>query len=453
MKSVNPHNDELIREYPAYSRERVNSIIEDVHAANKLWARSKFSARGKLLTEAANLLRNKKNEYAYLMAQEMGKPIKEGEAEVEKCAWVCDYYAENGAKFLAPQSIESGVKDSHVRFDPLGTVLAIMPWNFPFWQVFRFAAPALMAGNTALLKHASNVSGCALAIEEIFKTAGFPDNVFRTLLVSGSEIGDVIDHDRVAAITLTGSESAGRSAAEGAAKKLKKSVLELGGSDPYIVFEDADVDQAIEMVSTSRLINSGQSCIAAKRFLVHEKVSEHFTAGMKKKLENTTMGDPTVEGNMIGPQAKKKLRDELHEQVEKSLQMGAKLLVGGEVPEGLGAYYPPTLLANVKKGMPVFDEETFGPVGAIVSFSSDDEALELANDSRYGLGSAIFTKSQDRIERFTKDLKAGSVFVNSFVKSDPRLPFGGIKSSGFGRELAEFGIREFVNIKTVSISS
>lgn len=453
MKSVNPATGELIREYTPYSKERIGEILSQTSEAGKLWADTRFAARAKLMKEAANVLRNKSSEYAQLMAQEMGKPIKEGEAEAQKCAWVCDYYAQRAEKFLSPRSIETEAKKSYVRFDPLGTVLAVMPWNFPFWQVFRFAAPALMAGNTAVLKHASNVSGCALAIEELFKAAGFPKNVFRTLLVSGADIDEVILDKRIAAVTLTGSERSGAAAAQAAGKALKKSVMELGGSDPYIVFDDADLDQAIEKISASRMINSGQSCIAAKRFIVHKKVLEKFCDGMLKKFEAITMGDPTIKGNAIGPQAKRELRDELHQQVAKSVEQGAQLLIGGEIPEGPGAFYPPTLLRGVSKGMPAFDEEMFGPVGAIIEFSNDEEALTLANDSKYGLGSAVFTKDKKRIEFFTRKLQAGCVFVNDFVKSDPRLPFGGVKSSGFGRELSDFGIHEFINIKSVSIHS
>ncbi|MBC77887.1 MAG: succinate-semialdehyde dehydrogenase [Halobacteriovoraceae bacterium] len=451
MKSINPHDGELIREYKEYSDAMIEQTLSEVHSTNKLWSHTGFTGRSKLFKELAHVLRHEKLEYAELMAEEMGKPMKEGVAEIEKCAWVCDYYADNAKEFLAPKKIEADVRDSHVRFDPMGTILAIMPWNFPFWQVFRFAAPTLMAGNTAVLKHASNVSGCALAIEELFKTAGFPNNVFRTLLVSGKKIGEVVKDDRIAAVTLTGSAPAGIAAGTSAAEKIKKVVLELGGSDPYIVFEDADLDQAVDSIATSRMINSGQSCIAAKRFFVHSKIKEDFTKALKKRFEHTTMGDPTVEGNMIGPQAKMDLRDQLHDQVQKSVEKGATLLLGGEIPDLEGSYYPPTLLTDVKKGMPAFDEEMFGPVGAIIEFTSDDEALEMANDSEFGLGSAIFTKDHERIERFVRELQAGSVFVNHFVKSDPRLPFGGIKNSGHGRELADFGIHEFVNIKTVSM--
>ena len=452
MKSINPHNGELLKEYVAHNSSQIEEILEGSQKAFHSWSRTSMDERANLIRLAAQTLRDKSSDYALLMAREMGKPIKDGEAEVQKCAWVCEYYAEHAKDFLAPKKVESDANESFVRFDPLGTVLAIMPWNFPFWQVFRFAAPALMAGNAGILKHASNVSGCAMAIENVFTLAGFPKNVFRTLLVEGKDIAPVIADNRIAAITLTGSAPAGISAGVEAAKKLKKSVLELGGSDPYIVFDDADLPQAVETVASSRLINSGQSCIAAKRFIVHESILSQFSEAMKKRFEAVRMGDPTIEGNNLGPQAKQKLRDELHQQVQRSVELGAKLILGGKIPEGPGAYYPATLLSDVGKGMPAFDEELFGPVGAIIAFKSDDEALELANASEFGLGSAIFTKNRERIERFTRELQAGSVFVNSLVKSDPRLPFGGIKNSGHGRELSDFGIREFVNIKTVSVN-
>lgn len=452
MKSVNPHNDELIKEYSPHSKEELERIINDVYKTNESWSNTNFAHRAKLMKKVAKILKEQKEEFARLMAEEMGKPIKEGISESEKCSWVCDFYAENAASFLEKRKMESDAKESYVRFDPLGTVLAIMPWNFPFWQVFRFAAPALMAGNTGVLKHSSNVTGCALAIEKIFRDAGLPENAFRTLLVPGSETKEVIQNPKIAAVTLTGSTPAGMATAQAAGEKLKKHVLELGGSDPYIVFEDADIDNAVEKISKSRTINSGQSCIAAKRFIIQESVLSEFSDKLLAKFKEIKMGDPRDENTDIGPQAKKKLRDELHEQVVKSVQKGARVLCGGEVPEGAGAYYPPTLLSEVKKGMPAYEEEMFGPVGAIMSFKDDDEALSIANDTEFGLGSAIFTKNEERIKRFTKGIQAGSVFVNEFVKSDPRLPFGGIKQSGHGRELSDYGIREFVNIKTVSIN-
>lgn len=452
MKSVNPHNGKLIKEYTPHIQEQVEKILTDTHTASKDWSALSIEQRGELMRKAAQVLNSDKEHYAHLMAKEMGKVLSEGVSEVEKCAWVCEYYADNAQEFLAPISIKTDAQDSYVRFDPLGTVLGIMPWNFPFWQVFRFAVPALMAGNTALLKHSSNVSGCALEIEDVFKKAGFPDNIFRTLLIPGSDISSVIEDSRVSAISLTGSAPAGISASVSAAKKLKKSVLELGGSDPYLVFEDAELDLAIEKISKSRMINSGQSCIAAKRFIVHKNILPQFSEALIQKFESLNMGDPTIHGSDIGPQAKEKLRDELHDQVLRSEELGAKILLGGKKPDGPGAYYPPTLLSEVKKGMPAFDEELFGPVGAIISFESDEEALELANDSDFGLGSAIFTQDKTRIGTFTSKLQAGCVFVNDFVKSDPRLPFGGIKTSGHGRELSDFGIREFVNIKSVSIN-
>lgn len=453
MKSINPHNGELIKEYTQHSNSEVEAILEKAKEQFSFWRNTSIEQRARLMSKAGEVLRGKKKEYSLLMALEMGKPIKEGEAEVEKCAWVCDYYAENAQIFLQNEVIKSDAKESYVRFDPLGVILAIMPWNFPFWQVFRYAAPTLMAGNTGVLKHASNVTGCALEIENVFKEAGFPEGVFQTILVPGKEVSEVITDDRIAAVTITGSTPSGISVAIESAKKLKKYVLELGGSDPYIVFEDANLENAIDKISTSRMINSGQSCIAAKRFIVHKSIEKEFTQKLTEKFKAMKQGDPILEETNIGPQAKVKLRNELHEQVSKSVSLGAKIELGGELPKGNGAHYPVTLLSNVSKGMPAFDEELFGPVGTIITFSSDDEALDLANDTEFGLGSAIFTKNADRIQRFTKDIEAGSVFVNSFVKSDPRLPFGGIKKSGHGRELSEFGIKEFVNIKTISIQN
>jgi succinate-semialdehyde dehydrogenase / glutarate-semialdehyde dehydrogenase len=382
----------------------------------------------------------------------MGKPLAGGRSEVEKCAWVCRYYADNAEAFLAPEPAPSDASRSFVAFLPLGPVLAVMPWNFPFWQVFRFAAPALMAGNAGLLKHAANVTGCALAIEQIFKDAGFPPPLFRALLVSSQRVAAVIAAPEVKAVTLTGSTPAGRAVASKAGEMLKKTVLELGGSDPYVVLEDADLEAAAETCVASRLINSGQSCIAAKRFIVAEPVRQRFEELFVEKMRARKMGDPLQPGVDVGPQARRDLRDDLHRQVEQSVKAGARLLLGGTVPAGPGAFYPPTVLGDVRKGMPAYDEETFGPVAAIIAAKDEADAVRLANDSVFGLGAAVFTRDVERGQRIAaEELEAGSCFVNSFVKSDPRLPFGGIKESGYGRELAVFGIREFVNIKTVYV--
>jgi succinate-semialdehyde dehydrogenase/glutarate-semialdehyde dehydrogenase len=404
------------------------------------------------MRQAAQVLRNGKGKYARTMALEMGKPIVQGEAEVEKCAWCCEYYAENAATFLAEQPRATEAARSYVRFDPLGPVLAIMPWNFPFWQVFRFAAPALMAGNAGILKHASNVPRCALEIEEIFREAGFPENLFRTVLVGSPAVSGMISDRHIHAVTLTGSDLAGSKVAEQAGREIKKTVLELGGSDPFIVLEDADISKAAKTAADARLINSGQSCIAAKRFIVVEGVAQAFTESFVSEMGSRAIGDPLDRRTQVGPQARDDLRAALHRQVEESVKRGAKLLLGGRVPEGPGAFYPPTVLDHVKPGAAAFDEETFGPVAALIHARDEAEAIRLANDSPYGLGASLWTENRGRAERIAAEIDAGCVFVNEQVKSDPRLPFGGIKRSGYGRELSEYGIREFVNIKSVWIA-
>jgi succinate-semialdehyde dehydrogenase/glutarate-semialdehyde dehydrogenase len=381
----------------------------------------------------------------------MGKPLKQGAAEVEKCALGCDYYADNAEAHLAPDTIKTENSKSYVAFEPLGVVLAIMPWNFPLWQVYRFAAPALMAGNVGVLKHASNVPGCALVIEEIFTQAGFPEGVFRTLLIGNKQVQAVIEHPLVRAVTLTGSTAAGKTVAAQAGAVLKKTVLELGGSDPYVVLEDADLDHAVQTCVNSRLINSGQSCIAAKRFVVVEPVLAAFTDRFVALMKTKKAGDPLIEGTDVGPQARRDLRDDLHKQVIASIERGATLLLGGEVPPGKGAYYPATVLADVKPGMPAYDEELFGPVAAIIGAKDEEDAVRIANDTIFGLGAAVFTKDAKRGERIARKLEAGATFVNRSVASDPRLPFGGIKESGYGRELGGYGIKEFVNVKTVCV--
>ena len=450
--SVNPATGETLEAYPEMSGKEVEEILQAAHRAQRSWRTSGFPDRGRKLMRAAEILRERSEEYARLMTREMGKPLKEARGEVEKCAWVCEYYAENGEEQLAPEPVDTPETEAstYVAFQPIGLVLAIMPWNFPFWQVFRFAAPNLMAGNGGILKHASNVPGCALAIEEVFHDAGFPPELFRSVIVDRDLTGRIIEHPLVRGVTLTGSVGAGKAVASQAGGELKKTVMELGGSDPYIILEDADLDATVEACVTSRMMNSGQSCIAAKRFLVVESLREEFERRMVEGMGRAVMGDPMDEETTLGPQARPDLRDELHRQVRQSVEAGARVLLGGELPEGPGAFYPPTVLSDVEPGMPAYDEELFGPVASIIGVGDEKEAIRVANDTPFGLGGAIFTADRERGERLAvHELDAGACFVNAFVRSDPRLPFGGVKESGYGRELSPFGIREFVNIKTV----
>jgi succinate-semialdehyde dehydrogenase / glutarate-semialdehyde dehydrogenase len=453
IKAINPATAEVIATYEEPTPAAVTKIIGEAHEAFLAWRRQSFVDRAGPMRKAAEILRAEAREFARLMAREMGKPVRDGVAEAQKCALACDFYAENAVRFLAREPIATEARNSFVTFNPLGVILAIMPWNFPFWQVFRFAAPGLMAGNAAVLKHASNVPGCALAIEDIFRRAGFPDNVFRTLMIGNRQVDAVIEHPFVRAATLTGSGTAGRAVARKAGELLKKTVLELGGSDPYLVLEDADLELAATVCAKGRLVNSGQSCIAAKRFIVVEKVRAAFEERFVKRMAAPKMGDPLHEDTEIGPLARHDLRDTLHHQVEASVAKGAKCLLGGKIPDGNGAYYPPTVLTQVRKGMPAYEQELFGPVAAIIPVKSEDEAIATANDSSFGLGGAVITRDLARGERIAAELiDSGCVFVNENVKSDPRLPFGGIKESGYGRELSAYGIKEFVNIKSVYVA-
>ena len=453
ITSVNPANGETLKSYNEMTPEEAASAVEHAHETWTSWRKTSFAQRGRLMTRAGVILRERKHELAKQMALEMGKPAKQGIAEAEKCAWVCDYYAANAEAHLAPDLIKTEGSQSYVAFEPLGVVLAVMPWNFPLWQVFRFAAPALMAGNAGVLKHSSNVPGCALVIEEIITQAGFPEGTFRTLLIGSRQVRAVIEHPRVRAVTLTGSTPAGKSVAAQAGASLKKTVLELGGSDPYVVLEDADLDLAVQTCVNSRLINSGQSCINAKRFIIVEPISAAFTDRYVAVMKSKKVGDPLLEGTDVGPLARHDLRDELHHQVLMSIKHGARLLLGGEIPSGSGAYYPPTVLADVTPGMPAYEDELFGPVAAIIRAKNEEDAVRIANDSVFGLGAAVFTQDLKRGERVARELEAGSTFVNALVASDPRLPFGGIKQSGYGRELGSYGIKEFVNVKTVYVKS
>ena len=452
IESLNPATGEVLETFREIGREDVERMLATAHAAFLEWRDARYAARAKNMRQAATILRTRKLDYARLMTLEMGKPIVQGEAEIEKCAWTCEYYADHAEALLAEQPRQTDASRSYVRFDPLGVVLAVMPWNFPFWQVFRFAAPALMAGNAAALKHASNVPRCALTIEEIFRDAGFPRGLFATALVGSSAVPALIADRRVAAVTLTGSDHAGSQVAQHAGRELKKTVLELGGSDPFVVLADADLDAAARAAADARLVNSGQSCIAAKRFIVVEAVADRFLDRFVQELRSRRVGDPLARETQVGPQARVDLRDALHRQVEESVKRGAKLLLGGQVPPGKGAFYPATLLTAVDKGMPAFDEETFGPVAAVIRAKDEADAVRLANDSQFGLGASLWTQDRARAERMAAQIEAGSVFVNGLVKSDPRLPFGGIKRSGYGRELSEYGIREFVNVKSVWIA-
>jgi succinate-semialdehyde dehydrogenase/glutarate-semialdehyde dehydrogenase len=453
--AVNPATGETLGTYAEADWTVVEPTIRAAHAAHVAWRTAPFATRASLMRAAAEVLRARRGQYAELMATEMGKPVGEGRSEIDKCAWVCEYYADGAEQHLAQVPVptpDTGAR-TYIAYEPLGVVLAIMPWNFPFWQVFRFAAPNLMAGNAGLLKHASNVPGCALAIEEVFRDAGFPPDLFRAVLVDHDCTAKIIEHPAVRAVTLTGSVRAGKAVAAKAGSVVKKTVLELGGSDPYLILEDADLDTAVEACVTSRLINSGQSCIAAKRFLVVEPLRAAFEERMVALMRAQRMGDPMDEGTRVGPQARVDLRDELHRQVTESIRLGARCLLGGDVPEGPGAFYPPTVLSGVKPGMPAYQEELFGPVAAIVEVSDEADAIRLANDSVFGLGGAVFTANRERGERIAREqLEAGACFVNAFVRSDPRLPFGGIKESGYGRELSPLGIREFVNTKAIWVA-
>ena len=452
VSSINPATGETLETFAETAPAALERILDQAVAAYGAWRRFSYAQRGQAMRQAARILRERRAEYARTMALEMGKPLQQGEAEAEKCAWACEYYAEQAAAMLGDQPRVTDGSRSYVRFDPIGPVLAIMPWNFPFWQVFRFAAPALMAGNAGLLKHAPNVTRCALAIEEVFRQAGFPEGLFRTVILQNEAVAGVIADPRVRAATLTGSDRAGSQVAAQAGTHLKKMVLELGGSDPFLVLEDADVDQAARTAAEARLLNSGQSCIAAKRFIVVESVADRFLETFVSEMAARRLGDPLAPATQLGPQARLDLRANLHRQVTESVRRGARLLLGGKLPDGPGCYYPATVLAAVHEGMPAFDEEVFGPAAAVIRVPDETQALRVANASRYGLGASVWSTDPARGERLARELEVGSVFVNGLVRSDPRLPFGGVKRSGYGRELSEYGLKEFVNIKTVWVA-
>jgi succinate-semialdehyde dehydrogenase/glutarate-semialdehyde dehydrogenase len=451
IQTINPTTGEVLDIFEAYSQEQINQALDETRGAFLRWRSTTFAERAKHLHSVASQLRERKSALARLAVLEMGKTITEAEAEVEKCAWNCDFYADNARRFLADEKVVTNATESYVAFRPLGVILAVMPWNFPYWQVFRFAAPALMAGNTTVLKHASNVSRVALEIERVMQEAGLPTGVFRTVLVPGSETSRLIADPRIAAVTLTGSEAAGVEVAAASGHALKKTVLELGGSDAYIVLEDADLDEAAHVAVTARFQNNGQSCIAAKRFIVVESVAEAFEQKFAANTAKLKVGDPLEYDTRVGPLARRDLRDALERQVQQSIQQGARVLIGGKAGEGKGNFYEPTILTHVTPDMPVFVEETFGTVAAVIRARDAEHAIELANDSKFGLGSNLWTRNIEQARKLAARIEAGGVFINGMTTSDPRLPFGGVKSSGYGRELSAFGIQEFVNVQTVWI--
>ncbi len=454
FKTEDPATGEPGKAYQGHTLQEALEIAREARRAFQDWRRLPFGERAGFMKAAAATLRRRAQEFAELMTSEMGKTRTEGLAEIEKCAFNCDFFAGHAERFLSPETVDMGGPKAFVTFNPLGSVLAIMPWNFPFWQVFRFAAPTLMAGNTAVLKHASNVPGCALAIEDVFREAGFPANIFRTILIPSRDVESVIGDPAIDAVTLTGSVAAGRSVAQAAGRNLKKCVLELGGSDAYVILEDADVEIAATVSVAARMVNGGQSCIAGKRFIVASALRAAFERALVDRMSAIAMGDPSDVNTKLGPMQSIKARDEIHRQVQESIAKGARLLCGGTIADRPGAWYPPTVLTDVKPGQPAHDEEVFGPVAAIIEANDESDAIRIANSSQFGLGSGVITSNASRGERIAaEELEAGMSFVNSAVRSDPRMPFGGVKQSGFGRECSRFGILEFVNIKSVLVSS
>jgi succinate-semialdehyde dehydrogenase/glutarate-semialdehyde dehydrogenase len=451
IQTLNPATGDVVRTFNALTAREIEDKLETARRTAQSWRLAPIRERLDVLRRAAELLDERKDEYGRLMTLEMGKTLKSAVEEAAKCAVACRYYVEHGERLLADQRVDAKDERSYVAFQPLGVVLAVMPWNFPFWQVIRFAAPAIAAGNVGLLKHSSNVPQCALALEQLFIDAGAPGGVFQTLLIGSDAVADLLADDRVAAATLTGSEGAGSSVASNAGKAIKKTVMELGGSDPFIVMPSADLDAAVKTAVNARAINNGQSCIAAKRFIVHEAIADRFTDRFVARMKELVVGDPMDEHTDVGPLAMPQIRDDLDGQVKRSVAAGARLLLGGKARDGKGWYYEPTVLVDVATDSPAFREETFGPLAAIIRARDLDHAIELANDSRFGLGAAAWTRDEGEIARFARDIQSGQVFINGMVASDPRFPFGGVKKSGYGRELGVFGLHEFVNIKTVRI--
>lgn len=448
IESRNPYNNKVVKTFEEETDKQVLEKIELAESTYRDWKTTNFTHRKELMLKTAVLLRDRKEHYANLMTIEMGKARREAVGEIEKCALACDYYAENAEKFLSNKKLDVPDGEAYVANDPIGIVLAVMPWNFPFWQVFRFAAPNLMAGNVGLLKHASNVPQCALAIEEVLVDAGFPKGCFQTLLISSSKVNMILDDERVKATTLTGSEGAGSKVAERAGKNLKKTVLELGGSDPFIVLKDADIEKAAKTGAKARMINNGQSCIAAKRFILEESIADEFLDIFRKEFENIKIGDPSNDEFDYGSMAREDLAKELEEQVNKSVKKGAKILIGGKRDK---AFFEPTILTNVKPGMPAYEEELFGPVAIVFIAKDEHHAIELANDSRFGLGGSLWSKDVEKAKKLVRKVESGAVYINKLMASHPAVPFGGVKMSGYGRELSEMGIKEFVNQKTVWI--
>lgn len=446
--SKNPYNGEILQEHREFSAEDIDKALKKADDAFKDWRLSSFAERSRLLKNAAAELKKNSREYAEAISKEMGKPITQAVAEIEKCAWVCEYYAGNAEEQLSPVNVETDAENSYITWEPIGVVLAVMPWNYPFWQVFRFAAPALMAGNTAVLKHASNVMISGGNIQKVFERAGFPKGCFQNLVIGSKKVEQVINDDRVKAVTLTGSTGAGREVAATAGKNIKKTVLELGGSNALVVFNDANLEEAVKTCVQARFQNTGQSCIAGKRLLLQEGIADRFLEKFKAEVENLKSGDPMAEDTFIGVQAREDLAEDIEKQVKESVKMGAEIIAGGERK---GAFYPPTIVTGVTPDMPMFSEETFGPAIGVTVFTLEEEAVELVNRSQFGLGVSLFTSDLEKAKRMVPLFEDGAVFVNELVKSDPRLPFGGTKNSGYGRELSFLGIREFVNIKTVFI--
>lgn len=451
MKSINPATGKTIKLYKEFTALQIESVLKNSDKSFNEWRNVPFAKKARLFNKASEILKKNKEKYASFMVSEMGKPIRQAIAEVEKCALVCEYFASNAEGFLKEEAIKTDYQKSYVTFEPLGLILAIMPWNFPFWQVFRAAAPTLMAGNVMVLKHASNVSGCAIAIEKIFKEAGFQKGVFSTVLVKGSDTEKLIADKRIAAVTITGSTEAGKKVAEAAGRNLKKVVLELGGSDPFIILKDADIEKAASTATTSRLINNGQSCIAAKRFIVEKTIYEKFKKLFVENFAKVKIGDPKKHETDLGPIAREDLMQQIETQVKASVDAGAKILIGGKRFGNKGYFYEATILDNVTPKVPAYYEEIFGPVASIIIAEDENDAIKITNDTVFGLGSSLWTKNIKKAEKLSKQINAGCVFINDMVKSDPRLPFGGIKESGYGRELSPYGIKEFVNIKTMVI--